>query len=209
MANDSDQGKQSDEAAAFRQALRREGIAAREALPASEHARKSAAVLDHLQRLLTARKPGMLAFYWPIRAEIDCRPLVSRLLALGWRVCLPVVLDRAQALEFREWTPESHMVPGAHGIPTVAAGPTVRPDVLLLPVNAFDREGYRLGYGGGYFDRTLATLLPRPYAIGVGFDLARVDSIGPHAQDCALDAVATEGGIERFPLGASQPKPGA
>ena len=209
MATDSDQGKQSDEAAAFRQALRCEGIAAREALPAAEHARKSAAVLDHLRRLLSAHNPGMLAFYWPIRAEIDCRPLLPRLLALGWHACLPVVVDRGQALEFREWTPESHMVLGAHGIPTVAAGPTVRPDVLLLPVNAFDREGYRLGYGGGYFDRTLATLLPRPYAVGVGFELARVDSIGPHAQDCALDAVATESGMERFPVGgASQPKPG-
>jgi 5,10-methenyltetrahydrofolate synthetase len=199
MTTKGDQDKQGSEAAAFRQTLRQERIAAREALPAAEHARKSTAVLDHLYLLLATRPPGMLGFYWPIRAEIDCRPLLARLLAQGWRTCLPVIVDRAQALEFREWTPESHMVLGAHGIPTVAAGPTVLPEVLLLPVNAFDREGYRLGYGGGYFDRTLATLVPRPYAVGVGFDLARVDSIGPHAQDRALDAVVTESGIERFP----------
>lgn len=204
MASEGDKGNQHSEAATFRQVLRRERIAAREALPATEHARKSAAVLDHLHSLLTTRVPGMLAFYWPIRAEIDCRPLLPRLLAQGWRACLPVIVDRAQALDFREWTPESHMVLGAHGIPTVASGLAARPDVLLLPVNAFDREGYRLGYGGGYFDRTLATLAPRPYAVGVGFDLARVESIGPHAQDCACDAAVTESGIEFFSASAAK-----
>lgn len=198
MAATPDQDKHSLEAAAFRQAVRRERIAAREALPAAEHARKSAAVLDHLDGLLASRKPGMLAFYWPIRAEIDCRPLVTRLLAQGWRACLPVVVERAAALDFHAWTPEAHMVLGAHGIPTVAGGPAVSPEVVLLPVNAFDGDGYRLGYGGGYYDRTLAASMPRPYAIGIGFALARVDSIGPHARDCALDAVVTEGGIERF-----------
>ena len=200
MTSKDDQDKQGNEAAAFRQTLRQERIAAREALPAALHAHKSAAVLDHLYCLLATRSPGMLGFYWPIRAEIDCRPLLTRLLAQGWCACLPVIVDRAQALEFREWTPGSHMVLGAHGIPTVAAGPTALPDVLLLPVNAFDHEGYRLGYGGGYFDRTLATLAPRPYAVGVGFDLARVDSIGPHVHDCALDAVVTESGVECLPL---------
>lgn len=199
MTTGRDRSNQDNEAAAFRQELRRELIAAREALPAAQHARKSAAVLDHLYLLLTARPPGMLSFYWPIHAEIDCRSLLPLLLALGWRACLPVIVDRAQALEFREWTPESHMVLGGHGIPTVAAGPAVLPDVMLLPVNAFDREGHRLGYGGGYFDRTLATLEPRPFAIGIGFDLARIDSIGPHLHDRALDAVVTESGTERFP----------
>ena len=203
MTSKGDQDKQDSEAAAFRQTprqiLRQERIAAREALSAAEHARLSAAVLDHLYRLLAIRPAGMIGFYWPIRAEIDCRPLMTLLLAQGWRTCLPVIVDRVQALEFHEWTPESLMVPGAHGISTVGTGLKVLPDVLLLPVNAFDREGYRLGYGGGYFDRTLATLTPRPYAVGVGFDLARVDSIGPHAHDRALDAMVTESGIERFP----------
>lgn len=192
------QAKQSDEAAAFRQALRRERIAAREALSVSEHALKSAAVLDHLYALLAPRAPCTLAFYWPIRAEVDCRMLLARLLVLGWRACLPVVVDRNTALMFREWMPGTSMIEGAHGIPTVGDGMLLTPDVLLLPVNVFDHKGYRLGYGGGYFDRTLATLMPCPYAVGVGFDLARVDSIGPHAQDRALDAVVTESGVELF-----------
>lgn len=198
MATEDDQDKQSSEAMAFRQALRRERIAAREALSAAAHARKSSAVRDHLYALLTARAPGVLGFYWPIRAEVDCRPLLARLLAQGWCACLPVVVERAAALDFREWTPASPMLPGAHGIPTVAEGPSAQPDVLLLPVNAFDHAGYRLGYGGGYFDRTLAELTPRPYAVGVGFELARIASIGPHAQDHPLDAVVTECGIEYF-----------
>jgi 5-formyltetrahydrofolate cyclo-ligase len=100
---------------------------------------------------------------------------------------------------FREWTPSTRMVMGEHGIPTVAEGDIVFPQIVLVPVNAFDQKGYRLGYGGGYFDRTLAALIPRPFAIGVGFELSRVESIYPHAQDLALNAVVTDGGVETFP----------
>ena len=198
MAHDDEQREQHAEAAINRAALRRERIAAREALPAAEHANKTGALLEHLGSFLYRRKPGTLGFYWPIRAEPDCRPLITQLLQQGWRACLPLIVDRAAAMTFQEWTPASRMTAGEHGIPTVAAGRELLPDVLLLPVNAFDAAGYRLGYGGGYFDRTLAALTPRPYSIGVGFELARVASIAPHAQDCRLDAVVTEVGIERF-----------
>ena len=71
------------------------------------------------------------------------------------------------------------------------------PNIILLPLVAFDRQGFRLGYGGGYFDRTLAALVPRPLAIGVGFELARVADIRPQAHDLPLDAVVTEAGIVR------------
>jgi 5-formyltetrahydrofolate cyclo-ligase len=199
METGGDQDKHSSEAAAFRQALRRERIAAREALPAAEHVRQSAAVLDHLHGFLTTKLPGSLAFYWPIRAEVDCTPLVLRLIKHGWCACLPVVLARHAAMVFREWSPSTPMVMGQHGIPTVADGDIVVPQVVLMPVNAFDRKGYRLGYGGGYFDRTLAALVPRPFAIGVGFELGRVESIYPHAQDLAMNAVVTDGGVETFP----------
>jgi 5-formyltetrahydrofolate cyclo-ligase len=94
METRSDQDKHSSEAAAFRQALRRERIAAREALPTAEHVRQSAAVLDHLHDFLTTRLPESLAFYWPIRAEVDCTQLVLRLVEQGWRACLPVVIQR-------------------------------------------------------------------------------------------------------------------
>lgn len=198
MSSDHEQREQGTEAGAYREALRRERTAARESLPALEHARKSAALLGHLRSLLLTRHASTLAFYWPIRAEPDCRPLVTELLALGWRASLPVVVRRAAPMEFHEWTPQAHMVAGEHGIPTVSGGRKLSPDILLLPVNAFDAQGYRLGYGGGYFDRTLAVLVPRPFAVGVGFELARAESIAPHAQDCALNAVVTEAGVELF-----------
>ncbi len=187
---------QGSEDAAFRSALRRERIIAREALPTDDHLRRSTAVLGHLDALLARRHPGILACYWPIRAEVDCRPLATTLMDRGWRVCLPFIADRHQALKFRLWRPDSEMIAGEHGIPTVTKGPLLLPDVILLPVNVFDLKGYRLGYGAGYYDRTLAALSPRPYAIGVGFDLARVNSITPHAQDCPMDAVVTESGVE-------------
>lgn len=198
MPHDPEQHEQDMDTTINRTALRRERVAAREALPAAEHAKKTAALIAHLRLFLGRRAPATLGFYWPIRAEPDCRPLVTELLLLGWRSCLPVIVDRAAAMTFHEWTPASHMVAGEHGIPTVADGRVLLPDVLLLPVNAFDAEGFRLGYGGGYFDRTLATLMPRPFAIGVGFELARIATIAPHAQDCRLDAVVTEAGIELF-----------
>jgi 5-formyltetrahydrofolate cyclo-ligase len=84
-----------------------------------------------------------------------------------------------------------------YGIPTPAHGDFLIPEVLLLPVNGFDAAGYRIGYGGGYFDRTLASLLPRPLVVGVGFELARLDSISPEPHDQRLDAMVTEAGVFR------------
>ena len=109
-----------------------------------------------------------------------------------------MVLEENAALAFRSWTSETPLVPDRYGIPTPNAGAFIRPEALLLPVNAFDAAGYRLGYGGGYFDRTLAALYSpsqRPLAIGVGYELARVDSIRPEAHDLPLDAIVTEQGV--------------
>ncbi|MFA6310988.1 MAG: 5-formyltetrahydrofolate cyclo-ligase [Sterolibacterium sp.] len=184
-----------------RSALRREKIAAREALPHQEHHRLSVAIEGHLEALLQRCQPRMLAFCWPIRAEFDCRPLVARLIAAGGRACLPRVTAPETALAFCAWRPDSPMLIDRYGIHYPASGETVTPDVLLMPVNAFDAAGYRLGYGGGYFDRTLAELAAlarQPLAIGVGFELARVASILPAPHDIPVDAVVTEAGIATF-----------
>ncbi|MCX7176424.1 MAG: 5-formyltetrahydrofolate cyclo-ligase [Proteobacteria bacterium] len=185
-----------------RSALRREKIAAREALPAEEHGRLSTAIEAHLAGLLQRCRPSRLGFCWPIRAEFDCRPLVTRLIATGVQACLPRVMTPDAALKFCAWRPDSEMLIDRYGIHYPASGEMLTPDVLLMPVNAFDAAGYRLGYGGGYFDRTLAelaALAQRPVAIGVGFELARVDSIYPGPHDMPLDAVVTELGIDSFP----------
>ncbi len=184
--------------ATTRTALRREKIAAREALSAAQHARRSAALEAHLTDLLRRCPPRVLGFCWPYRAEFDCRPLVRQLIAAGIRACLPMVKSEDAAMDFREWRPESIMATDRHGIPFPAAGSMLDPDMILIPVNAFDGKGFRIGYGSGYFDRTLASRLPPPLSIGIGFELARVASIYPEVHDIPLDAVVTEAGLELF-----------
>lgn len=184
-----------------RSALRSGKIAAREALPADRHQALSRAIESHLEDLLRRCRPRVLGFCWPFRAEFDCRPLAARLIQEGVCGCLPLVIAPDRALEFRAWRPDNEMLVDRYGIHYPAAGEALTPDVLLLPVNAFDTAGYRLGYGAGYFDRTLAELAGRaqhPLTIGVGFELARVDSIHPAAHDIPLDAVVTEAGVARF-----------
>jgi 5-formyltetrahydrofolate cyclo-ligase len=199
MAHGDDQVKEDDESRAFRAALRRERIAAREALGADEQAEKSKDIRAHLQQFLRSHGPATVAFYWPIRAEVDCRPLIDDLLLAGWRACLPVIVAPATAMIFRSWTPDTPMASGHHDIPTPETGNEVVPNVVLLPVNAFDAKGYRLGYGGGYFDRTLAALATAgktlPLVVGVTFSLAGVETIRPHAQDIQMNAVVTEYGV--------------
>lgn len=186
-----------NELRAFRGALRSRLVAAREALPAGLHAQLSRKMERHLAELLDALNPAVLAFCWPFRAEFDARALVSTRLQGGLRACLPVVMDNDSPLEFREWTPQSEMIEDRFGIHIPARGAVLRPDVILMPLNGFDEAGYRLGYGGGYFDRTLGTLKPQPLAIGIGFELARVPTIQPQNYDRPMDWVVTETGRHR------------
>lgn len=181
----------------FRAALRREKLAARMALDEKTHAALSARIEAHLAALLTPLPTGTLGFCAPVRGEFDVRPLVALLIERGWRAAMPVVEVADAPMSFRTWTPTSAMTIDRHGIPIPANGRTTVPDIVLLPLVAFDPQGFRLGYGGGYFDRTLATLVPRPLAIGVGFELARVADVRPHRHDIPLDAMVTEAGIVR------------
>lgn len=188
-------GDQGADSSAFRARQREAKIAARQAMSTADHARASTAIDRHLATLLATLPPQVIAFCWPLRKEFDCRPLVGRLLAAGWRACQPVVVAPASPMVFRAWVQDTPMTTDRHGIPVPATDATLVPDVVLLPLVAFDDRGYRLGYGGGYFDRTLAGLSPRPLAIGVGFELARVESVGPLAHDIPLDAIVTDAGV--------------
>ncbi len=178
--------------ATARAALRREKIAARLALPATEHQLASRHIRDRLLAWLLPRPPGIIAFCAPVRAEVDCEPVILRLIEAGWLAAMPVVVMPAAPMQFRAWTPETPMTVDPHGIPVPETQNCLSPTVVLLPLVAFDQAGYRLGYGGGYFDRTLAVAMPRPLTVGVGFDLARVPTTHPGPQDFPLDAVATE-----------------
>ena len=194
-----------DDLRAFRKTLRSRLIAAREALPATEHAYLSRQIERYLGALIDTLTPAVLAFCWPFRGEFDARSLVTARLGGGLRACLPVVVDNGLPLEFREWTPQSEMIEDRYGIRIPAQGEALRPDLILMPLNAFDEGGYRLGYGGGYFDRSLAALSPRPRAVGVGFELARVDSIRPQAHDLPMDVIVTEAGTFEVRDGTLRP----
>lgn len=191
----------------FRSTSRTRLIAAREALDPAQHEAASAAIETHLGRLLQRLAPAVIGFCWPFRAEFDCRPLMARCMARGARTALPVMVAPRAAMIFREWREDSAVIEDRFGIHIPRAGATLVPDVILMPVNAFDEAGYRLGYGGGYFDRTLAALSPRPCAIGVGFELARLPTIRPQGHDQRLDYVVTEAGCFRADGDALVPMP--
>ncbi len=181
----------------LRKKLRQTAIAAREALDTSTRARSDAAIERALDTLLAQLAPRVLGFCWPHRGEADLRTMVGHWLVAHpqRRAALPVVVSPAAPMIFRAWTPHSEMLPDRHGIPTPVAGDTLIPDVILIPLNAFDHFGYRLGYGGGYFDRTLEQLDPTPATVGVGYEVGRVDTTHPHAHDHPMDWIVTEAGI--------------
>jgi 5-formyltetrahydrofolate cyclo-ligase len=186
-----------------RQNQRQRLIAAREALPAEQRLLLENALLQHLQSLLEQlnadHQHATLGFCWPFRGEPDLRPLVTTWLSGKPQraAALPVVTARDAPLAFRRWTPESVMQPDRHDIPIPVTGDTLQASLLLIPVNGFDARGYRLGYGGGYFDRTLDSLDPAPQTIGIGFELGRLPHIAEEAHDRPLDWIVTEAGAFR------------
>ena len=162
-----------EEVRPWRKARREELIARRLSVAREERERWNDAITARLRPWL-AQFEGRrsIGFYWPFKGEFDPRPLMRSLHGEGVRLALPVVVERARPLVFREWWPGIRMTPGVWNIPVPAEGEAVLPGVVVAPLVGFDGPGYRLGYGGGYYDRTLAALPDRPPAIGVGFELS-------------------------------------
>jgi 5-formyltetrahydrofolate cyclo-ligase len=186
---------ESDDPKQWRQALRKALIARRGGIALAERRQWNAAIADRLAPLLLALPAGTIGFYWPFKGEFDPRPIVLRLIANGWRAALPAVVAPRQPLEFRPWTEGMALEKGVWDIPIPLAGAVARPDALLVPVVGFDEERYRLGYGGGFFDRTLAAMDPRPPAIGIGYELSRVPTIRPLDTDIPMEVIVTEAGV--------------
>ena len=139
----------------------------------------------------------VVGFCWPYRGEFDPRFAIRRLRDLGARAALPRVTARGAPLQFQAWWPGAPLRPGVLGIPVPDGTEPLQPQALLVPPVGFDARGYRLGYGAGYFDRTLAAAVPRPLAILVGFELSRVPTIRPQPHDVPMDFVVTEAGVHR------------
>ncbi len=176
----------------IRRFLRQSLLMRRRALPEQEYAYLSAAIRARLAAEFPELAHAAVAFCWPVKNEPDLRPLMVEWHAAGARAALPVVVGADEPLVFRAWRPGQMLREDRYGIPGPDEGAFLVPQAVIAPVVAFDAAGYRLGYGGGLFDRTLAALTPRPLAIGVGFGFQRVASIRPQVHDERLDAVVTE-----------------
>jgi 5-formyltetrahydrofolate cyclo-ligase len=169
---------------------RRSELAAAEA-PAVAGARAA----DQFMTEFSIPAGTIVSAYWPMGDELDPRPLIRRLQAAGHVIGLPVVVAKGAPLTFRAWTPETRFVPGGFKteVPETSA-PEVVPNLLLVPLLAFDQAGYRLGYGGGFYDRTLAKLraLAHVTAVGFAYEGQSVDAVPRAEYDQPLDAIATE-----------------
>lgn len=184
----------------WRKAERQRIIAARLALAPSERRQRARAISLHLDDAIGDVAGSTVGVYWPFRGEPNLRPWMEAIAARGASCALPVVTARHAPLVFRAWEPGARMCAGIWNIPVPADGVEVMPDVVVSPVVGFDPSCYRLGYGGGFYDRTLAAMAKLPRVIGVGFALAAIATIHPLPHDIAMHAIVTELGL-LLPLG--------
>jgi 5,10-methenyltetrahydrofolate synthetase len=170
-------------------------------LEARLHAAREAAGNDALNRrvldALTVYAPKSVGLYWPLSGEFDLRATIASWLAADdtRRASLPVISARDKPLEFHVWTPEMAMLVGAHRIHEPTSGEVIVPDLLFVPCVGFDADRYRLGYGGGYYDRTLAAYRSAgkvPATVGVAYEVCRTDSLQREGHDIPLDVVVTD-----------------
>ena len=182
---------------AWRKAKRVELIEARMALSSPVHGAASAEIFKRLVTLLSPMPRALIGAYWPFRREYNVLAFLEWLTGRRHEVALPVVLGKGQPLEFRRWTRDMQMVSGVYDIPHPASGDPVTPSVLIIPVVGFDDAGYRLGYGGGFYDRTVASYATKPLCIGAGFELGHLPTIHPLPHDIPMDHIVTENALYR------------
>lgn len=139
----------------------------------------------------------VVSAYWPFRNEPDLKPLLKLLSSRGARAALPVVVAKHQPLAFREWKSGAKLARGVWNIPYPAEGGEVMPDIVIAPVVGFDRHCFRLGYGGGFFDRTLVALPTMPLRIGVGYAFQLLPAFRRHRHDIPMEIIVTPDAVHR------------
>lgn len=152
------------------------------------------------RRLVTVLGPvagKAISLYWPFRGEPDLRPLIDRFTDEGATCLLPIATRLGERLTFRSYQSGDRLVRGLWDIPVPEGGERMEPDIVIAPVVGFDRRLYRLGYGGGFFDRTLESLGPSALAIGVGYDSQAIPTIHPHRHDIPMAIIITQSRILR------------
>jgi 5,10-methenyltetrahydrofolate synthetase len=181
----------------WRKAERERLIALRLALSAEQRATISGIIANTLDEVLGDAAGRIVSLYWPFRGEPDLRGWMESVCSRGGQCALPVVVEKNAPLVFREWKPGCKLERGIWNIPVPADGREMLPDFMVAPVVGFDGQCWRLGYGGGYYDRTLAAMGGKPQVIGVGYDCQKIATIHPQTHDIAMDAVLTELGVTR------------
>jgi 5-formyltetrahydrofolate cyclo-ligase len=177
--------------ARWRKAERERLIAARLAIPADTRAVLSARIAERLDGIVGDVGGRIVSLYWPFRGEPDLRPWIAGIVERGVTPALPVVVEKARPLIFRAYRPGDRLEKGVWNIPVPAEGPPVIPDIVIAPLVGVDPGNYRLGYGGGFFDRTLASLPTKPLVIGVGYAMQRIATIHPQPHDIPMDRIVT------------------
>jgi 5-formyltetrahydrofolate cyclo-ligase len=181
--------------------LRNERLALRDAISVEDRITKGLVMAESGGERIVLKPGTVISGFLPIRTEADIRPLMDRLAQRGARVCVPVILDR-QTIVFRELAADEPLVSSGFG--TIGPGPDAAildPDILLVPLSAFDRTGHRIGYGAGYYDRAIERLWQKgldPQLIGIAFDCQEVPSVPAEPHDVRLDAILTESGYSVF-----------
>jgi 5,10-methenyltetrahydrofolate synthetase len=189
------------EVARWRRTERERLIAARLARPAAERARVAAEVARELDRLIDIVPGTVVSAYWPFRGELDLRDWLGRVIERGGRAALPLVTGKGRPLVFREWSPRAPITRAVWNIPVPANGAEIAPNIVIAPLVGHDPECYRLGYGGGFFDRTLAAFPVRPLVVGVGDPGTVMPTIRPQPHDIPMDVIVTGNGQVRWRAG--------
>jgi len=181
----------------WRKERRTELLATREAVPLDVRRGWNEQVTRLLIEGFSALEHCIVGFCWPFKGEVDTRFFIRHLRLHGATAALPAVVEKKGPLQFREWWPGVEMEAGVFDLPIPKATRVLLPDALLIPPVGFGPRGYRLGYGGGYFDRTLGAMAPQPLKIAVAFEVSRMDTIYPQPYDVPMDFIVTEAGIHR------------
>ncbi len=179
--------------ARWRKAQRTRLLAERLALPADVRAQAAQRIAARLDAEIGTVEGSVVGIYWPFRGEPDLREWASGVTARGGQLALPVVIEKGKPLEFRTWSPGEKLEKGVWNIPVPAGGTATLPDIVVAPVVGYDDAGFRLGYGGGFYDRTLAAMPSRPLTFGVGYALAKLPTIYPQWHDIPLDRMIIDG----------------
>lgn len=186
---------QPEDIKAWKAGQRKELLTKRQAVSDTDRQAWNSAITRYLIDGFPQLAGQCIGIYWPYQGEFDPRHALHHFCNLGATAALPEVVQKAEPLQFRAWWPGVAMGKGVYDIPVPEGTEVVVPQVLIMPPVGFDAAGYRLGYGGGFYDRTLASLAPRPLTIGVAYELSRLPTIHPQAFDLAMDYVVTERGI--------------